>query len=125
MDRHWRVTIVAALAATILSALTFAPIVRTIATSKAAARGLELSMEHVRPGLLSIHLSAVKLGLEGTSAVHATLGDVEVRVTPWLALRGVVVDGGEVTLDGTPDALREQLSAWRERHRGQSSDGGG
>jgi len=48
---------------------------------------------------------------------------VEVRVTPWLALRGVVVEGGAVTLEGTPDALREQLSAWRERHRGQSAEG--
>ena len=78
-----------------------------------------------RPGLLSIHLSAVKLGLEGTPAVRATLDDVEVRVTPWLALRGVVVEGGEIALEGTPDALREQLSAWRERHRGKSSDGAG
>src|SRR5262245_33813429 len=108
MDRHWRVTIAAALAATLLTALTFAPIVRTIATSKAAARGLELDAEHVRPGLLSVHLSAVKLTLEGTPSVHATFGDVEVRVTPWLGLRGVVVEGGQVTLEGTPDVLREQ-----------------
>lgn len=127
MNRHWRITIVAVLAATVLSALTFGPIVRTIATSQAAARGLDLSVEHVRPGLLSVHLSAVKLGLEGTSAVSATLGDVEVRVTPWLALRGVIVEGGEVTLEGTPETLREQVSAWRERHRGKStgSTGGG
>ena len=67
----------------------------------------------------------MKLGLEGTSAVRATLGDVEVRVTPWLALRGVVAERGEVALEGTPDALLEQLSAWRERHRGQSTEGGG
>jgi penicillin-binding protein 1A len=125
MDRHWRITLVTALAATLLSALTFAPIVRSIATRKAAARGLELSVEHVRPGLLSVHLSAVKLGLEGTSAVRATLRSVEVRVTPWLSLSGVVVDGGEIAIEGTPDTLREQLSAWRERHRGQSTEGGG
>ena len=125
MDRHWRVTIAAALAATLLTALTFAPVVRSIATSQAAARGLELEAGRVRPGFMSVHLSAVKLGLEGAPAVRATFGDVEVRMTPWFALRGVVVEGGEVALEGTPDTLEEQLSAWRGRHRGQSAEGGG
>jgi hypothetical protein len=118
--------VAAALAALVLVALTFGPIVRAIATNKAAARGLELDIGHVRPGWMSIHLADATVRLEGTSGVSAKLAHIEVRVTPWLALRGVAVDGGEVTLEGTGASVREQLEGWRARRRtgGESSSGG-
>src|SRR5690606_30770054 len=88
-----------------------------------AARGLELDIGRVRPGLLSIHLGDARVKLEGTPVLQATFEHVEVRVTPWLSLRGVVVDGGEVTLEGSGEHVREQLEAWRGRHRRASSAG--
>jgi hypothetical protein len=109
----------------LLIALTFAPIVRTIASSKATARGLELSIGHVRPGLFSVQLADATVKLEGTPVVHATFEHIEVRVTPWLSLRGVAVDGGEVKLAGSTSQIRDALDAWRARHRGTSEGGGG
>ena len=109
----------------LLVALTFAPIVRTVATSKATARGLELEISHIRPGWLSVHLIDAKIGLEGVPGVRATFEEIDVRVMPWLALRGVSVEGGELELEGTPDTLREAVESWRERHRSSGGGGGG
>jgi hypothetical protein len=108
----------------LLVALIFAPIVRTIASNKAAARGLALEIGHVRPGLFSVHLADATLELEGTSVIHASFEHIEVRITPWLSLRGVAVDGGELRLAGSASQIREALDAWRARHR-SSSEGGG
>lgn len=123
LDRHWRITIGAALGALLLVALTFAPIVRTLASQKAAARGLDLSIGHLRPGWFSIHLHDAKLTLVNAPAVQAKLDHVEVRVLPWLAVDGVSVDGGTVTLQGSPEVIREQLEAWRAA-RPRASGGG-
>jgi penicillin-binding protein 1A len=124
LDRHWRFTVAATFAAVVLVALTFAPLVRTIATNKAAARGLELDIGHVRPGWFSIHLGDVKITLEGVPAVRAAVDRLEVGLTPWFGLRAVSVEGGELSLDGTVDALRTELEAWRARHRGSSNSSG-
>ena len=57
--------------------------------------------------------------------VHASFRHIEVRVTPWLTLRGVGVDGAEVSLTGSASEIREAIEAWRSRHRGAAGDGGG
>ncbi len=126
LDRPWQIAVGAALAALVLVALTFAPIVRMVATSKAAARGLELEIGHVRPGWMSIHLADATVKLEGTPAVRAAFAHIAVRVTPWLGLRGVAVEGGDVTLEGSAGTLREQLEGWRARRRtgGDGASGG-
>jgi hypothetical protein len=113
LDRHWQLTVGASVATLLLVALTFAPIVRTIASQKAAARGLTLDIGHLRPGWFSIHLHDTKLTLVNAPAVQAEFNHIEVRVWPWLALDGISVDGGKVTLDGAPESIREQLEAWR------------
>jgi penicillin-binding protein 1A len=124
LDRHWRFTVAATLAAVTLVALTFAPLVRTIATNKAAARGLELEIGHVRPGWFSVHLADVKITLEGVPTVHATVDRLEVGVTPWFGLRAVAIEGGEFLFEGNSDQLRTQLEAWRARRRGSSDSSG-
>ena len=125
LERHWQIAGAAALATLILVALTFAPLVRTIASGKATARGLELDIGHVRPGLFSVHLLDSTLKLEGTPVVHAEFQHIEVRVTPWLSLRGVAVDGGNVVVTGSASELREAIDAWRDRHRGSRDGSGG
>lgn len=111
----------AALATLVLVALTFAPIVRSVAESKAAARGLELDIGRVRPGLMSLHLDDVTVALEGAPVLRARFEHVEVRLTPWLSLVGVAVEGGDVSLEGSAQHVREQLEAWRGRRRGAGS----
>jgi hypothetical protein len=126
VDRHRQIAAGVALAIIVAASLTFAPLVRSIATSRAAARGLAVEIDRVWPGWMSIHLADVQFTLEGTSAVRGRFDHLEVLVTPWLSLRGIVVDDGEIMLEGSADALREQLSAWRERRRpgGESSSSG-
>jgi hypothetical protein len=101
------------LAVLVLVALTFAPIVRTIASKKAAARGLEIVIGHLRPGWFSVHLDDTKLTLVNAPAVRAEFSHIEVHVLPWLALDGISVEGGQVTLDGPPALIQQQLEAWR------------
>src|SRR5690606_17799960 len=126
LERHWQIAGAVALATMLLVALSFAPIVRAVASSKAAARGLELEITgFVRPGLHSVHLGDATLNLEGTPVVHARFDHVEVRMTPWLSLRGVSVDGGEVRLAGSASEVREAIDAWRARRRSGSESGGG
>jgi hypothetical protein len=117
VDRHRQIALGVALAAVLFVSLTFAPLVRTVAASKAAARGLALDIDRVWPGWMSIHLADVTVGLEGTGAARAHFDHIEVSMTPWLSLRGVAVDAGEVTLAGSADSLRDELAAWRSRRR--------
>jgi hypothetical protein len=124
LDRHWRFTVAATLAAVVFVALTFAPLVRTIATNKAAARGLELDIGQIRPGWFSVHLANTKITLEGVPLVRAALAGIDVRLTPLFGLRGVSIEGGELSLDGNVDELRAQLEAWRARHSGGGGSSG-
>jgi hypothetical protein len=123
-DRHRRIALGIGLAAIVLLSLTFAPLVRTIAANKAAARGLVLTIERVWPGWMSIHLADATVTLEGLEGARAEFAHIELLITPWLSLRGVVVDGGELTLEGSADTLREQAEGWRERHRSAGAAGG-
>jgi hypothetical protein len=125
VDRHRRIALGLGVATILLASVTFAPLVRTIATSKAAARGLALDIDRVWPGWMSIHLADVTLGLEGTSALDARFAHIEVLVTPWLSLRGVAVESGEVVLEGSSDKLREEFAAWRSRRAAGGESGGG
>jgi Transglycosylase len=122
LDRHRRIALGIALVTLVLASLTFAPLVRTVASRKAAARGLAVEIDRVWPGWLSVHLADITVGLDSTPAVSARFAHIEVLLTPWLSLRGFSVDGGEITLAGSADTLREQLEAWRARRRTGSDD---
>jgi hypothetical protein len=120
------VVIGGAAALLVATALGFGPLVRNIAQGRAAARGLELELGSVRPGWLSIHLGGAEVGLAGAPALRVTLNRVVVHITPWLSLREVELDGGEVVVQGAPGAVMEQLKAWRERHGSRpENDGSG
>jgi hypothetical protein len=114
-----------AVATILLASLTFAPLVRTVASSKAAARGLALDIDRVWPGWMSIHLADVTVGLEGSSALSARFAHIEVLLTPWFGLRGVAMNDGEVALEGSVDKIREELAAWRARRGSDGESGGG
>jgi hypothetical protein len=55
--------------------------------------------------------------LLGAPAVSAKLDRIIVLLTPWLSVRGVALEGGQVVLNGPPALVLEQLKAWRERYR--------
>jgi len=81
--------------------------------SRAHARGVELEVSSVRLGWFSVQLRDTSLQLNNVPALQVQLDRVVVNVTPWLGLRGIELHGGEITLSGSPDALSDQLQAWR------------
>lgn len=123
LDRRWQIAIAAAFLLVSASALAFGPVVRSVAMERAAARGLQLEIGGARPGWFAIHLEDTTLRPADVSAVTARLERVRVKLTPWLSLRAVEVEGGEVALQGSVDKVSEQLSAWRAARRGGAGEG--
>lgn len=91
----------------------FGPVVRSMAVSRARARGVEIEISSVRLGWFSVQLRDTSVQLNNVAALQVHLDSVVVNVTPWLGLRGIELHGGEITLSGSPDALSDQLQAWR------------
>jgi monofunctional biosynthetic peptidoglycan transglycosylase len=100
--------------------LAVGPVVRAVARSKAADRGLELEIGSVRPGWFALSLSDVVVRIPAAPAIGVALDRVVVRVSPVLSLRGVDVDGGNITVQGSADAVMAQVKAWRDRQGARS-----
>jgi hypothetical protein len=95
--------------------LAFGPLVRSVAQSKAAARGLMLEVGSVRPGWFSVSLTDVTVTIPEVPTLRVDLERIKVRVSPLFALRGLEVDGGRVMLQGRADEVLTQIKTWRER----------
>lgn len=95
--------------------LAFGPVVRSVAESKAAARGLTLEVGSVRPGWFAVSLVDVTVTIPEVPTLRVDLERVRVRVSPLFALRGLVVEGGRVMLQGRADEVLAQIKTWRER----------
>ncbi len=97
---------------------------RSVARAKAAARGLELDIGNVRPGWFCVRLGDTLVQLRGAPAIRVKVERVQVRLTPWLSLRGVAVEGGEISIEGAPDTVMEQLKAWRAQRKSGDGEAG-
>jgi monofunctional biosynthetic peptidoglycan transglycosylase len=117
LDKPWRIAGVAAIFLLLIGALAFGPVVRSVAVGRARARGVELEIGGARPGWFSVQLRDTLVQLKGAPAVRVRLERVVVRFTPWLSVRGIELDGGEVALSGAAQLLLEQLQAWRAAQR--------
>ena len=113
LDKPWRIAAAIALLLVITSVWAFGPVVRSMAVSRARARGVEIDINTVRLGWFSVQLRDTSVQLSDVSSLQAHLDRVVVNVTPWFGLRGIELHGGEITLSGSPDALIDQLQAWR------------
>jgi hypothetical protein len=83
---------------------------------------LDVSVESVRPGWLSVRLRGVKVGLSGVDGLAAEFGQVTIEVSPWLTPREVVFSDGRFSATGDAEKLRAEVSAWRAA-RGQGGKG--
>src|SRR5262245_63849217 len=102
----------------------FGPVVRSVAVSRAHARGIDLDIDAVRPGWFSVQLRNTSVQLSGVSTLQIKLENVVVRLTPWLSLRAVELNAGEIALTGTAEAVSDQLRAWRAAQRGGAEPSG-
>lgn len=122
LDKRWQIAVGVALVIVIASALALGPLVRSVAQSRAEARGLEIQIGGVRPGWFRIWLKDTEVRLHGVSAVSARLDALGVGITPFFGLRRVDVRGGQVELEGTLDEVQAQLERWRaSRPKGDDS----
>lgn len=125
VQRRWQLLGGVCVALALAVVIGFAPIVRSVAQSRAAARGLELEIGSVRPGIFAVRLQDVTVRLRGVAEVEAKLERLRVGVTPLLRPSSVSVQGGEVSVRGTLDTLRAKLREWRAGHRGSAEGAGG
>ncbi len=109
------------------AALAAKPLARQVIEKKAAGRGLVVAVDKLSLGWFRAELRGVHLQLEGVPGVKVRLDQVEAKMGPSLALERVVVHGGQASLVGTVDALRESVAAWKSRRPAlpASSNGGG
>jgi hypothetical protein len=103
--------------------LAIEPVARRIAEQKAAARGIELTAGDLTVGWFDVELSQVHLRLQGVPSLQIALDHVQVHFTPGGALSQVMVQGGQVQIEGALDEVRKQLTAYRARHAGTPSRG--
>jgi hypothetical protein len=122
LDRPWQVVAVVVLVSVIALAVAFGPLVRSVASSKAAARGLELEIGSIRPGWFALHLSDSVVRLAGVPDVSVKLEQIDVEVTPLFGLRKVRLEGGEFRLNGSVETLRERLTEWRAARPSRTAD---
>ncbi len=113
LDKRWQLACAGALVLGIVVASSIGPLVRYVATARAAALGLELAIGRVRPGWFSVQLKDSDVRLSGVSAVQMHLDAIQVDVGLLLGLQGVEVRGGNIALAGPAPALADQLRAWR------------
>jgi hypothetical protein len=117
LDKTWRIAAAVAFSVLIAALLAFGPVVRSVAMSRARARGAELTIHGVRPGWFSVQLRDTLVQLSGVSALQVRLDKVVVHLTPWFSVREVELEGGEISVSGTADAVIDQLQGWRAARR--------
>lgn len=98
--------------------------VKSAVVAKARARGLEATVSGVHVGWDRVRIDAIKVGLEGVEHVEAGATGIAI---PW-HFSGLgddlTIDHVDVVADGPVDRLREEIDAWRERHRAASGGTG-
>lgn len=97
------------------AAVGFGPLVRRAAQSRAARRGVTLEIDRIRPGWLSVRLLGVRARIEQIPSVTVKLSELRVRATPWLRVRGLEMSGGSIDVEGSLEAVKEEVRAFRRR----------
>jgi hypothetical protein len=98
-----------------LGGFAFSPLARSRVEAEGRRRGLEVTVEVVRPGWFSVHLEGLNLKLQGVDGVRVELPRATVELTATLSTKDVLLDGGQLTLTGSPDDLKARLLEWRAK----------
>src|SRR5690606_32904071 len=98
-----------------VGALVAAPLAKNRALAEASKRGLVLQVEDFQLGWFQAELSGVTVSLEGVPEIKVAFEKMLVDFS--LAaprLRQVVASGGQATIFGTLDQVKESVQRWRE-----------
>ncbi len=93
--------------------LGFSPFVRARILAGSRKRGLQVTIDSVRPGWLAVRLGGVKVALVGVDGLEADFAQATLEVSPWLSVRELILSDGRVVANGNLDALRAAIEAWR------------
>jgi hypothetical protein len=99
--------------AAVLAAVTFGPIVRSVARGHAARRHVGLEIGAVRPAWFAVRLLRVVARPEGMPSVEARIDEVRVGLGFWLRVERLELHGVNVEVGGDVDRLRDEVAAWR------------
>lgn len=102
----------------------FGPLVRGRAETEARARGLEVTIQKVRPGWFAVSLSGIEVKLRGVDGVRADLPLATVELSVLLSPKEVHFEGGKVSLTGSADELRARLLSWHGSRNGTELSAG-
>jgi hypothetical protein len=92
--------------------LGFGPLVRARIAAAAEKRRLDVSVGAVRPGWFAIRLHDVAVRPRGVPGLSVHLNDVRIGVTLGLALDAVELHGGQISVSGKAEQLRDDLERW-------------
>ena len=113
----WWIAGLSGLGVALLGAVAVVPLTRAKLEAEAAKRGLEVSVESVRPGLMSVELGGVDVGCPLVPGVRLRAEKLRVEVGLGLSPRRIVVEGGSALLRGSKQDLARQLAQYRKRFR--------
>jgi hypothetical protein len=103
-----------------IAALAFGPLVRAEVSAEASRRHLHVQVGSVRPAWFGVRLLDVGVHLDGVDSIRVHLDEARIAWTFGLHIERVDVKGGQVTLRGTSERIRDDLKGWRgERASGQ------
>jgi hypothetical protein len=119
-----RLAIVAGLVLAVLTvALEFGPCVRSKVAAEAARRHLDVGVGGLRPGWWAVRLVDVRVRPHAMDAAEVHLDEVVVRLSLGLHVDAVEVHGGDITVKGDAERLREEWSTWRAQSAEGRPDG--
>jgi transglycosylase-like protein len=117
-DRR-KLAVAGVLAATALTAVaTFGPVARAVIAREAAKRNLDVVLRSARPGWFAVRLLDVDVRPIGTTTIRARVRELRIGLSPLLGVSRLDLQGVELALTGTPEAIRED---WR-RFRGDGAE---
>ena len=119
-----RVAVAAGFVVAVLAvALSFGPCVRARVAAESARRHLDVRVGGVRAGWFAVRLLDVGVSPQEMGAARAHLDEVRIRLSLGLQVDAVEVHGGDITVAGDVERLRQEWTAWRDPSREGEGEG--
>lgn len=106
-------------------ALSAEPLARRLARGAALRRGLTLEVGSVWPTLSGVRLVGCHLGPSGVPGVDLGIDELRLGLSLGFRLKSAGLVRPTLSLRGSPERLREDLSAWRASRSPGTAEGGG
>jgi len=120
--RTWVILLVGSGLALVAFAVVFRLLVRARVMKEGAQRGLTITMGDVRPGFFAVNLRDLRVELPEIHGVDMHFANVRINLSAMLSPKEVLVEGGQIRIDGEPEELVDQLRRFRKVGDGRTSE---